>query len=181
MKLKTVLILSAVTTPLFIVIMFLHGSSLRENAVTTSGIIDLEFARTVERAGQIYNAWKPDLVTLAMKNTGIDFLFLVSYAAFLFSSCFLLAKRYDGFWRRTGITIARLTIAAASFDMVENILLFRTLGGSFNKEVIAATYIFAGIKFILVGIAILYILSSLVGLLTGTKKRVVGLNDTNFS
>jgi hypothetical protein len=183
LKLKTVLIISAVTTPLLAVILILHGEPLKNADLTPRGILDLEFARTVTRAAEVYNAWKPDLVMHAIKNTFLDFLFLISYGIFLSSSCFLLSRRFTGFWKRTGKILAILMIVAASFDVFENITMFRTLGGNFNKEVVAATFIFASIKFILAAVGLLYIATSLAGLFISpkTKKSIAAIHDTNFS
>ena len=165
-------VITAITTPIMIVIMALQGAPLRSSSATPLGILDLEFAGKVERAGEIYKAWQPSIVPVAINNTLIDFLFILSYGSFLYACCLMLSKYYVEGWRKTGLWAGRLILVAALFDAVENILMFRTLGGSIYKEIVASTFMLASAKFLLVIFSIFYIFGSLLGLLF--RRRVGG-------
>lgn len=180
-KLKIVLIISAVTTALFLVVMNLHGHPLKIENVTPYGIIDLEMARTIARATDIYNNWLPDLTHRAIKNTFIDFLFLISYGTFLYAACCTFSKSFPHtMWKRIGHYLSILMIVAACFDALENFLMLRTLYGHFNKEIIASTFVFASLKFLLVGLGILYLISSTIASMFYVKKKSVEMENFSF-
>ena len=158
-----------------IAIMVLHGAPLKTPA-TPIGILDLEFAGKVERAKEIFAAWQPSIIPVAINNTLIDFLFLISYGCLLYACCLSLSKTYEGTGRKTGIIISRLALISAAFDGLENFLMLRTLYGNIQKEVVATTYIFASAKFLLVAVAIIYILFSLVRIMFKRKSQIVTLS-----
>ncbi len=141
--------------------MMRHGAALKIPDVSPNGIIDMEVAGTITDASAIYNAWNPTLINRAIVNTYIDFIFILSYGCFLFTACINIAYRYDGAGKEIGKWLAAGMIIAAFFDVLENILMLRTLTGHFSKEVIASTLIFAFIKFILTATGILFIIFSL--------------------
>ncbi len=170
MKLKLLLILSAICTAISMFILVMHGQALK-TPETPMGIIDLELARTTERASQIYLAWSPALTSLAIKNTYIDFLFLTSYGLLLFSLCSTVLIWYKGFWRLTGRWLSIAMIIAAFFDCFENILMIKILKGSLGKELVASTFMFASVKFLLVAVGILYIIISLVAKAFAIKRQ----------
>ena len=157
--------------------MQLQGAPLKVEGVTPLGIVDLEMARTVQQATIIYNAWQPDLVLIAKRNTFIDFLFLISYATCLCTACILISRNFKGLVRRTGVTISILVIVAAAFDALENVLMITTLSAHFKKEIVASTFIFASIKLMLVGVALLYIVLSLLSQLLLQKKKLVRIQN----
>ena len=149
--------------------MVIHGAPLKLEGITPHGIIDLELARTPARALQIYRAWSGGLIGTAIKNTCIDFFFLLSYGCLLYCLCVTTARWYSGPWRTAGKWISIAMIVAAFFDAIENILMIKSLNGSMGKELIASTFMFAAVKFLLVAIGILYIIASLVGRLFKSK------------
>ncbi len=131
-----------------------HGAPLK-TSVTPLGILDLEFAGTVPEAGVVYTAWQP-ILALAVNNVLLDFFFIVCYTVFLYKAMLSLARLFNHGWRRLGIWASRGAIIAGSFDVVENILMLRTLHGHISKEIVASTFMFASIKFFLLGLAIIY-------------------------
>lgn len=176
-KVRTLLIISAISTSVMMLIMILHGAPLKIPGFTPYGMISLEFAGTVSRATEIYQNWYPDLTALAIKNIRIDFLFLISYGIFLCTCCLILSRYYSGAWSRAGRWLSALMITAAAFDALENTLMFSALVGHIRKELIASMYMFASIKFLLVALGIVYIVFSLIGRLFIPKKKLVRLQD----
>ncbi|TDH23008.1 hypothetical protein EXU57_18270 [Segetibacter sp. 3557_3] len=175
MRYKRRLFISAVLTVVMIGVMQYQGVLLK-TPQTPMGILDLEFAGTVENATRLYNTWLP-VLAIALNNVLIDFLFIICYTLLLHTALLLIRKRGDSLWRRFGNWMVRGVIIAGFFDVVENILMLRTLNGHISKEVVASTFMFAAIKFLLIVLAIAYILLTP---LVMRKKRVQSntlLND----
>ena len=68
-------------------------------------------------------------------------------------------KKKTTFSYKLGKILLRLTILAGFFDVVENIALMRILLGNLSQLNTSISYYFASAKFILLLIAILYILT----------------------
>ena len=123
-------------------------------------IIDFEFSWTGSRAEEILTAWESNG---ALQNSIIfnylDFAFMLAYGSFGFSVVLLitrLLKEKEGY-RKIGLICSVLPIAAAIFDVVENInLLIMQHNFPLTPLDIMATIaaIFAFIKFgsLLIGI-----------------------------
>jgi hypothetical protein len=141
--------------------MSFHGSALKIYN-TPAGIINLEFAGTIGNASSVYNSWGETLIDTAIANIFLDFIFIICYVCFLFTACFNLAWKAEGIVRKIGKWLSTGMILAAILDVFENILMLRTLTGHFSKEVVAATFIFASVKFILVGLGVLFIIFCLI-------------------
>jgi hypothetical protein len=140
--------------------MMLQGAPLKIDGISPRGIVSMELARTVTHATLIYNAWYPELVDRAINNTFIDFIFILSYGTFLFSASFLLLKKNDGLMKKINRWICVAALIAPFFDVIENLLMFRTLSGHFSKEVVASTFFFAAVKFLLAALTILFLIFS---------------------
>ncbi|MCJ7801211.1 MAG: hypothetical protein MUP82_02505, partial [Candidatus Marinimicrobia bacterium] len=90
-----------------------------------------------------------------------DFLFLIVYAIFFATACYLVAQKYiykNNLMYKTGLLIAKLQFSAALFDAIENIALIKLLLGSNNSIFPTIAYYFASIKFALIAIGIIYII-----------------------
>jgi uncharacterized membrane protein len=153
------------------IIVLLHGAPLKVEQVSPHGIIDFELAGTVTKAVTIYNAWFPDLTSVAIKNTAIDFLFLISYGTFLAVCCYSISRFYTKRARSIGVWLTGLMITAACFDAIENVLMLTTLSAHFKKEIVATTFMFASIKFLLVAAGIVYIVLAGSVLLFSNRKN----------
>ncbi len=162
MKFKKLIFTSLIATLIMIVVMMLHGAPLKIEKLSPKGIIDMELAGTITSASAIYNAWYPTLINRAISNTYIDFIFILSYGCFLFTACLNAAYKYADVGKKIGKWLSALMIIAALFDVFENILMLRTLTAHFSKEVIASTFFFAAVKFMLVATGIIFIIFSLV-------------------
>ena len=150
--------------------MSMHGAPLRVAEITPYGIVDLELAGTPDRVTAILNAWGPGLIKRAVVNTRIDFIFLTCYGLFLFGVVQATARWFAGRWAKAGIWLSRAMIIAALFDAIENILMLKMLNGSLGKELVASTYMFASVKFLLLLVGITYILFSILARLFSRNK-----------
>jgi hypothetical protein len=128
------------------------------------GIVPFELAGDRERADEIMAEWGEQGQDAARESLWIDFGFLVAYGAFLTLALATVRDmaRQRG-WRRIariGAGIVYFGALGAAFDAFENICLLLTLDGAGSVFPTLATF-FAGCKFLLITVAIVYLLAGL--------------------
>jgi hypothetical protein len=155
-----------------IVVMAKTGATLKTPA-TPMGIIDLEFAYNTTKTAAIIHAWAPtnelNNIIVAIYNTFYDFLFLFFYAGFLFLACKKIAANMEGYAAKAGQLIARCALLSGLLDVFENTGMLITLHGYTSSAVAFLTVFFSIIKWGLVIIAVLYLLT---GLLVLAYRRI---------
>ncbi len=129
-------------------------------------ILGLEFAGGADRLEEIFAEWGAHGRDLARLSLWIDFPFMAVYGAFLAVAALAtrdFARAHDlRALAAAGTFAPAFAIAAALFDAAENILWLLLLGGHVGD---AAPVIATGcaiVKFILIGLAIAYVLWGLV-------------------
>ena len=128
------------------------------------GIVPFEIAGGNDRADEILAEWGEEGQDAARESLWIDFGFLLAYGAFLtlaLSATRDLARERD--WRRlTAIGGVAVWFGAlgAGFDALENICLLLTIDRAGSAFPVLAT-IFASCKFVLLALAIAYLLAGL--------------------
>jgi hypothetical protein len=125
-----------------------------------SGIISYELAGDVATAEEILYSWGSEERVYAGISLGLDYLFLFTYAIAIGLACVLLADRLSvraAFLSTLGIWLAWGMVAAGAFDFVENYGLIRMLIGEGKAWWPVIAYWCAVIKFILVGIGLVYL------------------------
>ncbi len=130
-----------------------------DRALAPYGIVGLELAGTPERAGVILMTWGNQGATAAAFGLGLDYLFALAYAATLAMACGALARRAaGGVLHRLGIWLAWGSLAAGAFDLVENTAIaMMLLEGQLAPWAAVATAC-AVPKFLLAGLAVLYVI-----------------------
>lgn len=149
-------------TILFLLLLQLQGSQLI-TAASPHGILSLEFSNNQSQTQSIADAWNNSLRGSFRLNMLLDFLFIPFYGLFLYSACGYFSIHYQtGKGQRLGVLLAFGSLLAMAFDVIENILM--TLSVHFFVTTITSmlTAVMAATKFVLIGFAILYILSSAV-------------------
>ena len=126
-----------------------------ENSVAEWGIVSLQLAGSAEAATAILASWSPDDQLRAAFSLGIDFLFLVLYAATISLAC-LLAAPVAGMLHYAGIGLAAAQWLAAGLDVVENLVLLEVLLGSMDDHWLWLVAWMASIKFLLVFAGLAY-------------------------
>lgn len=128
------------------------------------GMVTFELTGGQDRADEILSEWGEDGRDAAREQLWIDFGFMLAYGAFL-TLALLMARdlaRNRG-WRRLA-TIGAVAVyfgaLGAAFDMFENICLLLTVDESGSVFPLLAT-IFASCKFLLLALAIAYLLMAL--------------------
>lgn len=128
------------------------------------GVVSFELAGSQDRADEILSEWGEDGQDAARESLWIDFGFLVAYGIFLTLAVAAVRDMAgERGWSRLaaiGAVVVPFGTLAAAFDALENICLLLTLDGSAAAFPLLAT-IFAGCKFILLTIAIAYLLAGL--------------------
>lgn len=143
-----------------------QGASL-VTTVSSRGIVDLEMATQPRQITILLEAW--DLSVVKM-NIWIDFLFIVSYVAFLaLASESVSSKWKNQGMRMIGLTLARVAVVAGVLDIGENLLMLQTIAGNFTVVSLQMTHYFATIKFTLAAIVLIYLLISIPVSLRNTK------------
>lgn len=128
------------------------------------GIVPFELTGGQDRADEILAEWGDGGQDAARESLWIDFGFLLAYGTFL--TLALAATRdlaRDRGWGRLatmGGTVVSFGALAAAFDALENACLLLTLEGAGAVFPLLAT-IFAACKFILLAVAIAYLLAGL--------------------
>jgi uncharacterized membrane protein YraQ (UPF0718 family) len=128
--------------------------------MSPNGIVSFELAKDVSKSRAIINSWDETARTAAGMSLGLDFLFLVIYALFI---AFIIRKLNERLWNGNSFYIIGkflivAILAAAFFDIVENIALIRQMLGDTNESWPLIAYFFALIKFILILCCIIYII-----------------------
>jgi hypothetical protein len=160
-------------TMVMIVIMAKTGATLK-TPTTSKGILNLEFAYDTVKTNSIIKAWAPtstsNNIRTAKNNTYWDFVFLFFYSLFLFYSCKKLAQINTS---KIGLLIAKGALLAGVLDIGENMGMLVTLSNLSSNTIAMLTTILATIKWLLVIIAVLYLLWNIVKL--GLNKNLKAL------
>lgn len=160
---KRALIVLGIATVVFTVVLELIDPSHVSHGPT---ILDFEFAGNQARAAQIIGEWGAEGRSAAHLSLVIDYGYMISYGLFFTLAGFAtrdIAKERG--WARlavAGNVIPYFALAAATFDASENVALLVTLAGDGGSFAPLLAAVCSAIKFTLITIAILYVLSGLV-------------------
>ncbi len=151
---------SAVLTLYISLTYFMPLEKKLKSGMSNYGIVDFELAFTSLRAEEILSAWNEEQRAEVRKSLYVDFFFIIAYVAALISLGLLVSYNLHPSFQPMGFYLSLLPVAAGLFDVLENILLLRTLASpdDINNSIVFATGLFALIKFILVIIAVFYII-----------------------
>lgn len=156
---KRNLTIAAIGTFLMILVMQWQGAALKTTGAEL-GIIQLEFANTPAKLHALLAIW--DIGTVKM-NTWLDFVFIVSYVLFLSIASAYTALKWPekSFLRKTGLLLVRVAFVAGVFDIAENLLMLQSITGNYTNASLQLTYYCAAIKFSLIGLILLYLVTGL--------------------
>lgn len=163
------LLLAALATLAMMFVMRYQGAVL-VTPQSPRGILDLEFANTPAKLQNLLGLWDHASVKW---NIGLDFLFIAAYASFFSLLTQQTANLSTGFMRTAGHALSRLSWLAAILDVVENGLMWFSFEQYYSVNSLVLTYYCAFFKFVLVGLAILYLLLSVPAWLK-QKQRLAG-------
>lgn len=143
--------------------------------LSSGEIVQFEIAKTVRNAQDIIQQWKQDgKYDHGIQSTYLAWLFMILYTTAIALGCrFLSACTGNEILTKGGSAFAWLIIVATICDLFENIALSRTLHGHISQFNVSLAYDLARIKFSIVIVCLLFMLTCtlywLIGLI-GEKK-----------
>lgn len=164
-----------VATGIAMLVLFLAMSPAEGRMKDTGGpgMVPFELSGGQDRAGEILSEWGEDGQDAARESLWIDFGFLLAYGAFLtLALATVRGLAGERSWRRLaaiGEVVVSFGALGATFDALENVCLLLTLEGASAAFPLLGT-IFAACKFILLAVAIAYLL---VGLAMRLRRRAL--------
>jgi hypothetical protein len=93
------------------------------------GIISLEFAGSANNAQSILDSWTAGQKDAALRNTRLDYVFLVCYSSLLAVGCVWASGVFEDGWERVGVLLAWAGWGAGALDAIENVGLLYMLRG----------------------------------------------------
>jgi hypothetical protein len=144
-------------TLFFFLLLRIQGDELRQS-YAEQGIISLEFAHSAEKTTKVLDGWKADgLIPKANNNILIDFLFIPFYAMLFYTLSGSISVRLKGKASTLGVLLAFFSLIAGLCDVIENIFMLVSIHAFYNDLTTMLTAGFAGLKFLLLVLALLYI------------------------
>lgn len=165
-QLRIVLVMIGLTV-LLTLVMRAIGASLVTGAAP-KGIVSFELAGSVPAAEAILASWSPQARLSAALSLGVDYLYIPVYAATFSLLCRMASRRIKnltriGAW--LGVVLAWGMLAAGVLDGIENFALIRVLFGDATTLCVKTAWLCASVKFSLIGLAGLYVVSVLLAIL----------------
>ena len=147
------LLLSFLLLVIMFIVMRWQGATLVTD-ITPKGILELEFAKTSLKLVELQKVWKTsDLKS----NIYLDSLFIISYTWFFVVACLFL--KYALRWKFYTRIFIIFSFMAGLLDIFENILMLSAWYDISNTFLLDAVYFCAVIKFLLIGLVLLFIIT----------------------
>ena len=160
-------------TIFFLLVLQLQGKQLI-TPLSPSGILSLEFSYHSDHTQSIATAWKNSLRGAFRVNMLLDFLLIPFYGLFLYSTCGYFSVHYQsGRGQRFGVLLAFGSLLAMVFDVIDNVLMSFSIHITATSFTSMLTTAMAAIKFLLIGLALLYIIFSAALMLLRKKTKPV--------
>jgi|GEM_PF-3544400 len=137
--------------------------------------ISLELAYSGERAGRIIDSWKEGggaMLTEARRHLRYDSYLIVAYSLLLALGCVIAAREMHERGSVpfcVALAVAWLPLLAGAFDFVENSAMGRMLDSGATDALARRAHLFASLKFLLLGGAVVF---TLAGFATALWKRL---------
>jgi hypothetical protein len=143
--------------------------------LSSDELVQFEIAKTVNKAQTIIQDWKNSgKYELGVQSTYFAYIFMVLYTVAIALGCrFISAITGNEIMIKGGKGFSWLIVVAAACDVVENMALSRTIRGHISQWNVTLAYDLARVKFSIVIVCILFILSCFlywgIGKLAGGK------------
>lgn len=172
---KRALLVAGIATVLFYVALAVIDFALQDTGGPS--IVALEFAGNLQRVEEISGEWGSHGLYLARLSLWIDFGFMVAYGVFLT----LAALAIRGFARErrlerlaaVGVVAPYFAVAAALLDVAENVVWLFLLGGHGGDLAAGFATACASLKFLCLGVTIVYAIWGLVAWLRHRRSPLV--------
>ncbi|HAN66477.1 MAG TPA: hypothetical protein DCQ34_09600 [Chitinophagaceae bacterium] len=161
----------ALALTLAMMILLLENGKTLVSAYTPLGIVNLEMARSKSSVRNILNIWSTpnghnenvDNIKVARQNIYWDFVFIFCYTAFFILSVWHVKSWFHkrSFLASVSPLVISFCIITGVLDVLENIGMLVSLHRYIQTWVIYSTFICALLKWMLVGLILLYLGSAL--------------------
>src|SRR5579863_7330917 len=144
--------------------------------LSSGELVQFEIAKTTVKAQTIINDWKiSGKYELGVQSTYFAYFFMLLYTIAIALGCrFLSALTGNEILIKGGKGFSWLIVAATACDLVENIALSQTIRGHISQWNVTLAYDLARVKFSIVIVCILFMLTSFlywgIGKLAGEKR-----------
>jgi hypothetical protein len=144
--------------------------------LSSDELVQFEIAKTTGKAQTIIQDWKNSgKYELGLQSTYFAYIFMLLYTIAIALGCrFLSALTGNEILIKGGKGFSWLIVAATACDLVENIALSRTIRGDISQWNVRVAYDLARVKFSIVIVCILFMLTSFlywgIGRLAGEKR-----------
>ena len=130
----------------------------------THGILDFEFAWTVEQIELIFIVWGSTGMVIQESGVYWDFFYIIGYVSFAFGGILLVTRKVSGNFQKIGLYVSFIAILSGLFDVIENIFLLIMLQnpGTIPTFAPPIATIMATMKFSCLAIALLYFVIGLI-------------------
>jgi hypothetical protein len=154
-KIKLFLLLA---TLFFFLLLRYQGNDLIQ-PYAPKGIVSLEFAPSAKATGEVISGYLGDgLISKVRQNILIDFFFIPFYAMLFYTLAGSISVRLKGRAATAGVLLAFFSLIAGLFDVLENVLMLLATYGLYNDLTAILTSGFAALKFLLLLLALGYII-----------------------
>lgn len=136
-------------------------SGLRSGA-TPHGIVSFEFCAYMSSCDDALSQWGETGRALAMLSLGMDYLFLILYPGLIFTGLLLVSSHVPRNLFRPTMAIAWSCPAISLADAIENYALIQIILSESGSCYGLLASVFATIKFVLLGITLLWLLIAIV-------------------
>ena len=155
-KIKLFLLLA---TLFFFLLLRYQGNVLIQQPYAPKGIVSLEFAPSAMATGEVISGYLGDgLISKTRQNILIDFFFIPFYAMLFYTLAGSISVRLKGKAATAGVLLAFFSLIAGLFDVLENILMLLATYDLYNDLTAILTTCFAALKFLLLLLALGYII-----------------------
>jgi hypothetical protein len=144
-----------------------------KTAAAPWGIVSLEFAGSADKVERILQLWGEEGVTEAVRNTRLDYVFLLLYSTTIAAGCLWGSEAFRaGRWgRKAGEVLAWGQALAALLDATENVALLKVLRGSIEEPWPKVAFWCALPKFALIVAGIIYGIACAIVWLAGRRRE----------
>lgn len=129
------------------------------NEVAPQGIVSFELCAYSGSCASMRESWGEEARIWAGLSLGLDYLFMLLYAAAIFLALRLLATRLPRRWAQPTLVVAWLAWVAAAMDAAENYCLIGLLLDPAAARCAWPAAIFATIKFMLIAVAMAWLVA----------------------
>ncbi|MFW9906568.1 MAG: hypothetical protein ACFFFH_19835 [Candidatus Thorarchaeota archaeon] len=149
-------------------------------ATSSYGVMELEFAWTVNQIEDIFRSWTNELITKELTVTYLDYGFLLAYSTFLAGITLLMTRKILARQiQLVGLYMTIVPFLAAIFDAIENLNLILMLSSPTNFPVFSPflASLFASLKFgLLIVVFVFWIISVIWFFYQRTNKSILMKN-----